>query len=115
MQTDAKEFIGELSGGVLEQKLGAILSEVASGVIDHNKAGQVVLTLDLKRIGNSYQVAIKHKISYKVPTANGDRSENNTTETPMHVGSGGKLTLFPENQHQMFDMTGEVKEVSDNG
>lgn len=33
-----------------------------------------------------------------MPTAKGKRSEENTTKTPLYVGRGGKLTLFPENQ-----------------
>ena len=108
MQTDVIQFIGDLEGGVLEQKLGHILSEVTSGVIDHNKTGKITLDMTIKRIGNSYQVEIAHKLSYKKPTANGDASENNLTATPMYAGSGGKLTLFPEGQSQMFDKTGAV-------
>ena len=112
MQTDVIQFIGDLEGGTLEQKLGHILSEVASGVIDHNKSGKVTLDLTIKRIGNSYQVEVAHKLSYKKPTANGDASENNLTATPMYVGSGGKLSLFPEGQDQMFDRTGAVNKQS---
>ena len=108
MKTDAIQFIGDLEGGVLEQKIGHILSKVASGVIDHNKAGKVTLDMTIKRIGNSFQVEVAHKFSYKIPTANGDSSENSTTATPMYVGSGGKLTLFPEGQDQMFDRKGVV-------
>ena len=107
-ETKVVEFIQDLDGGVLEQKLGQALSDVAAGVVDHNKAGQVTLTLDMKRIGNSYQVEIKHKLSFKRPTAKGDASENNTTSTPMYIGTGGKLSLFPEGQDQMFGKDGTV-------
>lgn len=106
--TNTSEFINDLDGGVFEQKLGHVLSEVAAGVIDHNVQGKVVITLDLKRIGKSYQVEIKHKLSYKKPTSKGDISENNTTITPMYVGDGGKLSLFPEGQEQLFTKRDEA-------
>ena len=32
--TDVQAFIGELDGGVFETKIGAVLSEVASGVMN---------------------------------------------------------------------------------
>lgn len=106
--TDTTNFINDLDGGVFEQKLGRVLSEVAAGVIDHTKKGQVNITLDIERIGNSHQVKVKHKLSYKKPTSKGDASENETTTTPMYVGDGGKLTLFPEGQTQMFTKKGDV-------
>ncbi|MNY83538.1 hypothetical protein D3C86_2263810 [compost metagenome] len=45
---------------------------------------------------------IKHKLDYKVPTKRGTRSENTSLDTPMHVGSGGKISLFAEKHDQMF-------------
>ena len=35
--TDVQAFIGELDGGVFETKIGAVLSEVASGVMRTRK------------------------------------------------------------------------------
>jgi len=96
--TDVTQFIADLDGGVFEEKLARALSRVAAGVIDNKAPGRVTITLDLKRIGDSHQVAIKHKLSYRQPTAKGDLTENNTTETPMHVGVGGRMSLFPETQ-----------------
>ena len=55
-----------------------------------------MITLDFSQIGESSQVKIKHKLDYKVPTKRGSRSENTALDTPMYVGEGGKLTLFPE-------------------
>lgn len=100
--TDTAEFLGELNGGAFASQIGHALSEVAAGVVDHNKAGKLVITLDLSQIGQSSQVSIKHKLEYKVPTMRGTRSENTTLDTPMFVGSGGKLTLFQERHDQMF-------------
>ena len=100
--TDTTEFLNELNGGVFASQIGAALSEVAAGVVDHDKAGKLVITLDLSRIGETSQVKIKHKLDYKVPTKRGTRSENATLDTPMHVGTGGKITLFAERHDQLF-------------
>jgi len=71
-------------------------------VVDNGKAGKITITLDISQIGETHQVKVKHKLAYKVPTKRGDRSENTSLDTPMHVGSGGKLTLFPEKVEQLF-------------
>lgn len=107
--TDVKEFIADLDGNVFEQTLGNILSQVAAGAIDHQAKGQVVITLDMKPL-NNHQVHVSHKLFYKRPTSKGDQSENATSVTPMYVGNGGKLSIFPENQTQMFTKQGEVNE-----
>lgn len=100
--TDTAEFLEELNGGAFASQIGHALSEVASGVVDHGKAGKLVITLDFSQIGESSQVKIKHKLDYKVPTKRGTRSENTSLDTPMHVGSGGKITLFAEKHDQLF-------------
>lgn len=105
--TDVSEFITDLDGGALATRLGRIISEVAGAVVDNDKKGSVNLQLNLSRIGTSYQVKVDHKLSYTRPTANGKFSEEHGTSTPMHVNTGGRLTLFPENQSQMFTKTGE--------
>lgn len=106
--TDVSEFVTDLDGGALAARLGAIISEVAGSVVDHDKKGSITLSLSFARIGNSYQVAVEHKLSYSRPTAKGKASEEHTTSTPMHVNTGGRLTLFPENQSQMFTKTGDI-------
>lgn len=107
MTTNVQEFIADLDGGVFEQKLSHALNKVAAGVIEHNKPGKVSIDLAFKRIGDSYQVAVDHKLVFSAPTNKGKVSEENTTKTPMHVGRGGMLSLFPENQAQMFDRKGQ--------
>lgn len=57
-----------------------------------------MITLDIARIGDSSQVTCTHGIKYKRPTAKGSVTEDATTSTPLHVGTGGKLSLFPETQ-----------------
>lgn len=110
MQTDVQQFIDELDAGNFQDKLGKILSAVAAGVIDHDRAGKVTITLDMRRIGTSHQVAINHKLQYTKPTMRGKASEEESTQTPMYVGKGGSMTLFPPNQKQMFDKKGQVEE-----
>jgi hypothetical protein len=104
-QTNTEKFLGELNGGVFEQQIGAAITDVASGVAEHGKGGKVTITLDFSRIGDSAQVKIKHKLSYSIPTLRGSRSEEVTTETPMHVNPSGSVSMFPENQTDMFRQT----------
>lgn len=108
VDTDVGEFITDLDGGVFASKLGRILSDVAGSVVDHNRPGNVTIKIDIRRIGTSYQVALKHKLSYERPTMRGKQREEDVTETPMHVGKGGRLTMFPEQQTQMFDKKGAI-------
>ncbi|MDX1816084.1 MAG: hypothetical protein R3180_00085 [Marinobacter sp.] len=105
--TDLPEFINDLDGGVYAEKVARALSDVAGGVIDHQKGGEVTLKFKLARVGNSYRVAIKHSLTYKVPEANGSFSQENTTESIMHVNTGGRMTVFPENQGQLLTRTGQ--------
>ena len=96
------ELIGDLDAGVFGQKIEHALHSVSEGVVSTGRAGKVTLTFDIKQIANSRQVAVKHKLAFVRPTTNGKTSEENTTETPLHVGVRGKLTLFPESQPDMF-------------
>jgi hypothetical protein len=112
VSTKVDQFIADLDGGVLEEKLSSILSDVAASVIDHGRAGTVQLTLNIKQIGNSHQVQIDHVLKYKRPTSRGNISEDNATTTPMYVGTRGALSFFPENQSQMFDKKGGVVDIS---
>lgn len=106
MTTKVDDFIADLDGGVFEEKLSRILSEVAEAVINQGAAGTVDIKLTLKQIGNSHQVTVDHKLAYKRPTTRGSVSEDNSTSTPMHVGVNGRLTFFAENQGQIFDRSG---------
>ena len=42
----------------------------------------------------------KHQIKYARPTEKGKAMEEATTSTPLHVGVGGVLSLFPMTQTQ---------------
>lgn len=108
MTTNVTEFISDLDAGIFEQKIGQALSDVALGVVNHHAPGKVTITMELNQIGASSTVNIKHNLVYTKPTSKGDVTEKNKTETPMHVGDRGKMTLFPENQGQMFDKRGDI-------
>jgi len=107
MPTKVSKFVEDLDGGVFEEKLSQILSDVAGAVIDQGKLGKVNISFTIRQIGSSHQVQVDHTLKYQRPTARGSMSEDNTTSTPMHVGSRGALTFFAENQAQIFDRSGQ--------
>ena len=93
--TDVLQFIADLDGGVFLQKIGIALSDTAAGSVDFDKAGEVTLKFKIKHIDNSAAVVVAHSITQKRPTSHGDRSETDTTSTPMYIGAGGKMTVYP--------------------
>lgn len=107
--TVVPEFLGELDAGVFENKIAAALNSTALGVLNNGGKGQVVVTFDIDRLSNSVEekrVGIKHKLKFVTPTPRGKVSEEDTTETPMYVGKGGKLTVLQEDQGQLFSIDG---------
>ncbi len=100
-KTNFAEMIGELNAGVFEQQVNQAISDVALGVVTQGKAGEVTIKLSLKQIGEGNQVSVTHKLSYVKPTMRGKLSEEAATDTPMHVGSGGVVSLFPNAQTRM--------------
>lgn len=105
--TNVQTFIADLNGGILERQLSTILSEVAAAVIEHGGKGKVKLDINLEQIGNTKQVKLPITLSYSRPTLTGKRSEEAGSTSLMHFGRAG-LTLFPEDQSQMFTKNGEV-------
>lgn len=104
--TDANQFLADLEGGVFAAKIGAAITEAARGTINWDKQSQVVITLGLKRLGNSRQVMVEHKLSFVQPRERGKITEEETTETPMYVNADGTVTAFAEsvltNQNDFF-------------
>ncbi|PPK72647.1 hypothetical protein B0F88_10380 [Methylobacter tundripaludum] len=96
------ETLGELDAGIFAQKTHEALKQVAMGVIATGKKGQVSITLDLDRIGDSSSVQIKHTLKFSRPTKNGKTSEENTTSTPMYADNLGYLTISPQTQDDLF-------------
>lgn len=105
--TDISEFLSELGAGTFEEKLARTIQETASLVMTNNREGEVTLKFKMKPI-SSTQAKVIHTIEFKAPTMHGQKSEKNTTDTVMYVGQKGKLSLFPENQMQMFDKKGST-------
>ena len=107
--TVVPDFLGELDAGVFMNKIAASLNTTALGTLNNGGKGKVVLTFDIERMGNSVEekrVKIKHKLQYTTPTPRGKATEEDTTETPMYVGKGGKLSIMQEDQGQLFTMAG---------
>ncbi len=95
------ELLDDLDAGIFEQKITTALAEAALGVVTTGKKGKVVITLDLKRIGDSNQVELMHGLRYIKPTGKGKVTEEDNTATPLHVGTRGHLSLFPATQQSL--------------
>lgn len=93
--TDVNAFLNDLNAGVFVQQFARALSDVAAGVVEHGKKGQVKITLDLSQIGESHQVKITHTLDYTQPTKRGRKREDTALDTPMHVTPSG-LSLFAQ-------------------
>ena len=100
-------LLPDLTAGKFLAKADAALLATAAAVIangDKGKGGKVTIEFSMERIGESNQVRFAHSITTTQPTARGKRSETDSTETPLHVGTTGKLTLLPDTQLRMtFD------------
>lgn len=101
-KTDVTQMIGELNGGQVEQMLNIALSDAALNTLTHDKTSEVSLSIKMSRIGDSNQVSAVATVKYKVPTKRGSRSEDYATDTPLYVGAGGKLSVTPDNQIDIF-------------
>jgi hypothetical protein len=100
--TDVAAFISELGGGVDEEIMSLMLSNIASAVDNTEKQGSINIKIDLKKTGDGGNVSVKMKSTYVKPTKKGRTVEERTSETPMYVGTGGRLSIFPETQSDMF-------------
>lgn len=106
--TQFTEVLPVLDAGIFADKIGRALSEVALGVVTTGKKGKVTITLDLAQVANGHQVSVRHGIKYTKPTDNGNSSEENTTETPLYVGFGGRLTFEQPDQQKLFKEPSQV-------
>ena len=100
-QTNIAELLGELNGGVFEQQINRALSDVAANACQWRKDGEVLLKFTIKPIEDSNQVALTHFIKSTTPKQRGRVIEEHITATPLHVGRGGQLTLFPNHQTEL--------------
>jgi len=100
--TDVQAFLSDLDSGVFERKLSAALSQVAAAAIDNEKEGEVAIKFSFKRIPGTGQVHCTHTLKFVRPTKDGKAGEDEKRTTALFVGKGGRLTLAPENQLDMF-------------
>ncbi|MCK8575355.1 hypothetical protein [Yersinia ruckeri] len=110
-KTNVPDFLGELDAGIFENKFSAALNAAALGVLNNGGKGKVIVEFDLSRMSNSMEekhVMIAHKLKFTTPTPRGKSSEEDTTETPMYVGKGGKLAIMQEDQGQLFTIKGDT-------
>lgn len=94
--TDLVHILEFADAGIFRQKLEAFLSEVARGVVNQDgakKKGSITIALKIERIGESNTIMLTHGITAKIPTKRGERGEIDVTQTPFHVGRGGKITF----------------------
>jgi hypothetical protein len=102
-------FIEECDAGEFSRKVQACLAEVSSGVSKTDKPGKLVMQFDIKptkasnQSGASVKVNVSSKLTYTKPTFNGKVSEENTTETPMHINKDHSISLLPTSHDDMFD------------
>lgn len=100
-KTDITELLPELNAGVFVEQINTALSDIAANVVTHGKKGELTLRFQVKQIGESNQVAVTHSLKSIVPKARGKITEETATDTPLHVGHGGRLSLFPNTQTKM--------------
>ena len=91
--TDVQEFITDLDGGTFDIALSMALSESAAAAIDHKRKAKVTVVFDIERIPGTHQVRIAHALKFSKPTGTGNRSEDMSGATVLHVGKYGALSL----------------------
>ncbi|HEK3060222.1 TPA: hypothetical protein SMV22_003704, partial [Proteus mirabilis] len=76
-KTNVPDFLSELDAGVFENKVSAVLNDVALGVLNNGGKGKVTIELDFARLSNSMEekrVEITHKLKFSAPTPRGKRT-----------------------------------------
>lgn len=63
-QTDVSAFITDLDGGQFDRMLSVALGQVAAGVVDNNKVGEVAVKFTIERIPGTHQVNVKHSLKF---------------------------------------------------
>lgn len=97
-ETNLAQLLADMNAGVFSSVVEGAISATALGVVNTGRKGRVAIILDMKRIGESNQVAVTHAIKTVTPTTRGKQTEDFAMETPMHVGPRGALSLFPHEQ-----------------
>lgn len=99
-----RDTLEYLDAGAFEQKVNRAVRDTCVAVAAHGdkgKKGKVVIELTIERVGESTQVNMIHALKTTTPTPRGKVSEENTTQTPLHVTSHGPAFL-PNDQVDAF-------------
>lgn len=94
-KTPIEDFLPELNGGVLQEKYEMFLSQIALATRQYGgkKKGKLTLEITFEEL-NDCQIKLKHKIQAVTPSMRGHKLEVDTTETPMFVGRGGRMSIM---------------------
>lgn len=102
---DFTETLRDLDAGVFSEKLSRAVEEVAHSVVAHGdggRSGKVTVEFTMKRIGESMQVQMSHKIASTRPTTRGKASEEDTTITALYYSPRAGLSIMPNDQVDAF-------------
>lgn len=98
----------ELDGGIFDRKVSHAMAQTAMAVVnaeDKSKKGTVTLEFEFERIGEGAQINMAHTIKFTRPTLRGKIQETDKTQTLLHVGKGGKMTITPDTQMDLIPRT----------
>lgn len=100
--------LSQMNGGVTLNRIEAALKDVAIGVANTEKAGDVTVKVSIKpQKGTNGQVNIESKVTFSKPTGNGKRSEEVNDSTPMFISKYG-LSALPNQPGLDFDKDEKV-------
>ncbi|WP_319557935.1 hypothetical protein [Thiomicrorhabdus sp.] len=103
--------LAEINAGVTRERLEVALKEVAIGVANAEKNGEVTLKFKIMPQKNtSGQVNIDATVSFTKPNLKGSTSEVRTDSTPMFVSKFG-LSALPEQPGLDFDKSDKVSAI----
>ena len=104
--TNVSDFISNLGAGVTEQIISKVLSDAAVAVLvlDGKKSADVKLELKLSKMSEDSDVGVKidAKVSYKIPTKRGDKTENETRESVFFLDPQKGLVDTPPKRKEEF-------------
>lgn len=114
--TDLNHVLDHANAGILREKIEAMISEAARGVVNHGygrKKGEVTITFKISNFGDpeNGQVMLEHELKNSIPTKRGKKTEQDITESVFFAGRGGKLT-FEQPKVDDQDQFGLVNKVT---
>ena len=102
--TNVPDFVSSLGGGVTEQILGKVLTDGALAVLtlDGKKTAKITLELSITKMSEDSDVGVKvdAKLTHKLPTKRGDKSENETRESVFFLDTQKGLVDTPPKRNE---------------